>query len=87
MNTSIHLPKKTYTISLILIDKYKFQKIVIENMKTYCKIKIRYKHNHTNSQNHSYGIQQISVLVLATLEVGINSLLTNWLSGITGYHF
>ena len=34
--------------------------------------------------NHSCGMQQTSVYVLATLEVGIITLLTNWLVGITG---
>ena len=39
---------------------------------------------HKKSQNQSFGIQQISIHLLATLEVEIITLLINWLSGSTG---
>ena len=45
-----------------------------------------YELNYIESQNQSYGIQQIFVHVLTTFEVGIFTLLTNWLSGITDWY-
>ena len=82
----------------LLKNLLKFLNTIIKYMKNYTNIytftretynifkncsKI-YGNTHINSQNQSCGIQHISVHVLATIEVEIITLLTNWLAGITG---
>ena len=68
---------KNFTNIMHLLEKHiYFLKIIVKYLETY--------NYHINSHIHFCGIEQTFVYVLATVEVGIITLLTNCLVGITG---